>query len=185
MSPVTRRSSASGNFQRGAGDVVAEQPRPLKAAMQCVALRAGIVDAGDAARLDRIGGHSIDDETLLDHVSGGGKRGIGLGLVAGLIEISLVVRAIAVKLRRAFFERIARRHHSLAAARNRRQRPRRRRAPDRACRRPPPRPDSRRASLCRSQSPAAAADTSRCRRASCTAPSTAAGRARRRNTPRR
>ena len=79
--------------------------------MQRVAPGAGVIDAGDAARLDRIGGDPVDDEALLDHVGGGRKRRIGLGLVAGLVEIGLVVRAVAVELRRALLEGVARRHH--------------------------------------------------------------------------
>ena len=41
------------NFHRGFGDGVAEQPRPLEAAMQRVAAGAAVVFAGDAARLER------------------------------------------------------------------------------------------------------------------------------------
>ena len=79
--------------------------------MQRVAPGAGVVFAGDAARLDRIGGDAVDDEALLDHMRGSRERRIGLGLVAGLVEIGLVVRAVVVELRRALLERLARRHH--------------------------------------------------------------------------
>ncbi len=101
-----------GNFQRGAGNIVAEQPGPLKAAMQGVALRAGVVDADNPARLDRIGGDAIDDESLLDHMRRIGKGRVGLGLVAGLIEIGLVAGAIVVKLRCVFFCGVSRRDDS-------------------------------------------------------------------------
>ncbi len=100
-----------GNLQRVAGDVVAEQPRPLEAAMQRVAAGAGVVLAGHAARLDRVGGDAVDDEPLLDDVRGAGEGRIDRGLVAGLIEIGLVVRAVVVELRRTRLERVARRHH--------------------------------------------------------------------------
>ena len=79
--------------------------------MQRVAAGAAVVFAGDAARLERVGGDAVDDEALLDHVGGLGEGGVGRGLVAGLVEIGLVVRAIVVELRRAGLERLARRHH--------------------------------------------------------------------------
>ena len=102
------------NLHRGFGDGVAEQPGPLEAAMQRVAAGAAVVFAGDAARLQRVGGDAVDDEALLDHMRGLGEGGIGRGLVAGLVEIRLVVRAIVVELRRAGLERLARRHHGRA-----------------------------------------------------------------------
>ena len=79
--------------------------------MQRVAPGACVIDAGDAARLDRIGGDPVDDEALLDHMRRGRERRIGLGLVAGLVEIGLVVRAVAVELRCAWLDSCARGHH--------------------------------------------------------------------------
>ena len=111
MSPVIEPQLRLGNLQCGFGDAVAEQPRPLEAAMQRVFAGAGVVFAGDAARLQRVGGDAVDDEALLDHVRGAREGRVGRRLVAGLVEIRLVVRAIVVELRRAGLERLARRHH--------------------------------------------------------------------------
>ena len=80
--------------------------------MQGVAAGAGIIDPGDAAQLDRIGGHPVDDQALLDDVRRGGEGGIHLGLVAGLVDIGLVVRAFVVELRRVRCEGVARRYDS-------------------------------------------------------------------------
>ena len=79
--------------------------------MQRIAAGAGIVDADDAARLDRIGGDAIDDEALLDNVGGRGKCCVGLRPVAGLIEVGFVARAVGIKLRRIFLRGLARRYH--------------------------------------------------------------------------
>ena len=183
MSPVISRSCALRNLHRGLGDGVAEQPRPLEAAMQRVAAGAAIVFAGDAARLERVGGDAVDDEALLDHVRGFGEGRVGRGLVAGLVEIRLVVRAIVVELRRAGLERLARRHHGgarrvvdldalggVAGQIERVGDDDRDRIADMHGRD-------------RSRSPAGAAGTSGCRRASCRAPSTASCRGRRPRSP--
>lgn len=98
------------DVERRAGDIVAEQPRPLEAAMQRVAARARVVHADCAARFDRIGGDAIDDEALLDDVCCTGERRIGLGLVACLIEVGFVARTIVIKLRRLFLRGGARRY---------------------------------------------------------------------------
>ncbi len=79
--------------------------------MQRVAASAGVVLSGHTTGLDRIGGDTIDDEPLLDHVRGAGEGGFDRGFVAGFIEIGLVLGAVVVELRRARFERLARRHH--------------------------------------------------------------------------
>jgi hypothetical protein len=78
--------------------------------MQRVAAGAGVKHPGDAARLDRIGGHPVDDQALFDDVRRSGEGGIHLGLVAGLVEIGLVVRAFVVELRRVRCEGVARRY---------------------------------------------------------------------------
>jgi hypothetical protein len=102
------------NLQRGFGDAVAKQPGPLETAMQRVTAGAGVVLACHAARLDRIGGDAVDDEPLLDDVRSARERSIGRGLVAGLIEIGLVVGAVVVKLRRSGLEGVTRRHYGRA-----------------------------------------------------------------------
>src|SRR5262249_5861307 len=101
-----------GYLERGAGDVVAEQPGSLKAAMQRVAAGAGIINPSHAARLNRMGGHPVDDKTLFDDVRGSGEGGIHPGLIASLKEIGLVVRAFAVELWRIWCEGVARRYDS-------------------------------------------------------------------------
>jgi len=101
-----------GYLERGAGDVVAEQPGTLEAAMQRVAAGAGIIDPSHAARLNRIGGHPVDDQTLFDDIRGSGKGGIHLGLIAGLKEIGFVVQAFAVELWSVGCEGVARRYDS-------------------------------------------------------------------------
>ncbi len=110
MSPVISRSSASGILSVVRGDVVAEQPRPLEAAMQRVAAGAGVVFAGDAARLDRLAVTRLMTRRCSTTCAARGEGGIHLGLVAGLVEIGLVVRAIVVELRRARCEGVARRY---------------------------------------------------------------------------
>ena len=132
-----------GNLQHVLGDGFAKQPWPLEAAMQRVAAGTGVVLSGHTTGFNRIGGDTIDDEPLLDHVRGAGEGGFDRGFVAGFIEIGLVFGAVVVELRRARFERLARRHHRgphcivdrnvlgrVAGAR-------------RACRQPPRPPDSR------------------------------------------
>ena len=94
------------NLERALGDGVAEQPWPLEAALQGVAPGAGVVFAGDAARLERVGGDTVDDEALLDHMRGARERFVDRGLVAGLVEIGLVVGTIGIELRRAGLEGI-------------------------------------------------------------------------------
>ena len=83
------------------------RPRSLKAAVQCVAAGAGIIDPGHAARFDRIGGHPVNDQALFDDVRRDSEGGIDLGLVAGLVEIGLVIQATVVELRRVWCEGVA------------------------------------------------------------------------------
>jgi hypothetical protein len=58
--------------------------------MQGVATCADVIDPGDAAQLNRIGGHPVDKQALLENMRRGAEGGIHLGLIAGLVEIRLM-----------------------------------------------------------------------------------------------
>ena len=111
MSPVISRSWASGNLHRGLGDGVAEQPRPLEAAMQRVAAGAASYSPVTPRGSSVLAVTRLMTRRCSTTWAALGEGGVGRGLVAGLVEIGLVVRAIVVELRRARLEGLARRHH--------------------------------------------------------------------------
>jgi hypothetical protein len=100
MSPVISRTWVSGIFSTFLAMASRNSPWPLEAAMQRVAAMASVVLSGHATGFNRIGGHTIDDEPLLDHVRGAGEGGFDRGFVAGFIEIGFVLGAVVVELRR-------------------------------------------------------------------------------------
>src|SRR5215471_1540778 len=82
--------------------------------MQRIATGTSVIDSDYPARLYWIGGHPVNDKALFDDMGRARKGRSHLSVVARLIEIGLVVRAIAVELRGACLKCVARRYNSEA-----------------------------------------------------------------------
>ena len=79
--------------------------RALKRGVELVASVSGVIDRDAAARLHRGGGDAVDDEAVLDHVSGLRKRRVGFRFVAVELDEADIVRAVVKHERRARLDR--------------------------------------------------------------------------------
>ena len=100
-----------GDHEDLAGEHAANQVRALHGAAQGMAVVAGIVFGDAAARLQRVGGDAIDHHAVPDNVVGIGEGALNGGLVAGLVEVGLVVGIRLPDRGRAGLHRVLDRDH--------------------------------------------------------------------------